>query len=117
MQNQSAPTITEGGPYTVISEFEVQPDRQLELIAGITSELERLFRPHPAFISASFHCSFDGARVVNYAQWTDKTAYEKFMEETGAPQSTILEIVKRTGAKPVYSNTYRGERVISSRSK
>jgi hypothetical protein len=114
MKNQSAPKIIEGRHYTVIIEFDIEPAKQLELIEGITAEVERLFSPHPAFISASFHSSFDGRRVVNYAQWTGKDAYEAFMEEVGTPQSTIGEVVKRTGAKPVYSNAYRVERVITS---
>lgn len=114
MQDRSAPTIIEGETYTVIIEFDIEPAKQMELIEGMTAEVERLFSPHPAFISASFHSSFDGRRVVNYAQWTGKDAYETFMNEIGTPQSTIGEIVKRTGAKPVYSNAYRVERVITS---
>lgn len=36
------------------------------------------------FISANFHKSLDGTKVVNYAQWKSKEAFEKMLKNPTA---------------------------------
>jgi quinol monooxygenase YgiN len=108
------PTISENGPYTLIIEFEVDPSQQLLLIDSIADEVERSFRHHPAFISASFHASRDGRRVVNYAQWQSEEAYRAFWNSGGTSQQAIGQAIRRLGARPLHSDHYQVRRVIES---
>jgi hypothetical protein len=41
--------------------------------------------PHPGGISADFHLSVDGKRVLNYASWTDAEAHRRAIGDPGAP--------------------------------
>lgn len=38
----------------------------------------------PGFISANIHRSLDGVRVVNYAQWKSKEAFENMLQNPEA---------------------------------
>jgi heme-degrading monooxygenase HmoA len=54
---------------TLINVFDVQPDKQQELIAILQEGTEKVFQGRPGFISVNLLASVDGTRVVNYAQW------------------------------------------------
>ena len=82
-ERASAPTIAEGSVFTQVVLFEVPPDRQEALIAAIVAEVERWVRHRPGFLSASFHASHDGHRVINYAQWRSEADFRDF---TADPQ-------------------------------
>jgi heme-degrading monooxygenase HmoA len=89
--------IRENGPYTVIIEFNVKPENQKALIQEILTWGDP--SQYPGFVSASFHASRDGRRVINYAQWESEKAYEGFraaraLDDTAA----ILEAIHRLGA-------------------
>jgi quinol monooxygenase YgiN len=56
-------------PVTLINVFDVDPAKQLELVALLTEGTEKVLRHRPGFISVSLLASNDGTRVVNYAQW------------------------------------------------
>src|SRR5579884_2875310 len=59
---------------TTINTFTVEPENQaraLELLVEIARQLRKTV---PGFVSANFHKSVDGTRVVNYAQYTDHEA-------------------------------------------
>ena len=61
---------------TLINVFTVRPedqDRLADLLAKVTEETMCKL---PGFISASFHKSTDGLRVVNYAQWESREAWQ-----------------------------------------
>ena len=76
------PTISETDPFTVVMEYEVDQGRQLEMIDGVTALVRRHVRHDPAFISVSFHAHEDGRRVMNYAQWTSREAWERSAAQT-----------------------------------
>lgn len=75
---QAVPTIIEGDLFTQVVEFQVAPDRQDALISALTAEVGRWVRHRPGFVSASFHASHDGARVINYAQWRTEADFRAF---------------------------------------
>jgi hypothetical protein len=78
MQQESVmPSISEDGPFTVIVELDVDPATVETLIAEVADEFTRTFPGRDGFISASFHASVDGRRVVNYAPWTSREAWER----------------------------------------
>ena len=59
---------------TLINVFTVRPERQAELVALLSKATEEVISGLPGFVSANIHASTDGARVVNYAQWTSADA-------------------------------------------
>jgi heme-degrading monooxygenase HmoA len=58
----------EGNYATMINVFDVEPEKQEQLI-DIWREEGRKFEAWPGFVSAALHRSLDGKRVINYAQW------------------------------------------------
>jgi Antibiotic biosynthesis monooxygenase len=58
------PTISENGLFTVFAEFDVDPGVQRQLINEIADTVAETTVHHDGFVSASFHASVDGRRVV-----------------------------------------------------
>lgn len=80
-----ASTIEVGaGCATLINVFDVQPERQGELVTLLDRATEDVMRHRPGFISANIHRSLDGARVVNYAQWESAEAFEAMLADPAA---------------------------------
>jgi quinol monooxygenase YgiN len=61
---------------TLINVFTVDPGHQQDLVTLLTDATEQTMKHLPGFISANIHRSLDGAKVVNYAQWESKEAFE-----------------------------------------
>ncbi|MCW2139749.1 antibiotic biosynthesis monooxygenase [Actinoplanes cyaneus] len=64
----------------------------LDLLAG---EVEQWVRFQPGFVSANYHVSIDGTRVINYAQWSSEQAYResfKASPNSGSLREAILAI-------------------------
>ena len=72
-------TIRKGQePYTLINVFHVTPENQRE-VADKLNEASEPMRQQPGFISANIHSSYDGKRVVNYAQWRSQEDFKAMM--------------------------------------
>lgn len=85
MSDKQATTIDpENGVVTLINVYEVQPDRQAELARLLSEATEEGMRQRPGFVSVNVHCSVDGTRVVNYAQWQSKEDLERMMKDPDA---------------------------------
>ncbi len=69
---------------TLINVFTVGPENQQRLVDVLIEATEKTMRHLPGFVSASIHRSFDGAKVVNYAQWRSKEAFEAMLENPEA---------------------------------
>jgi len=70
-------TVIEKRPLlTLINVFTVDPAHQNELVNLLTDATEQTMKHLPGFISANIHRSLDGGKVVNYAQWESKSAFE-----------------------------------------
>jgi len=79
-------TIRVGAPiFTIVIEFTVGPEDQLRLLEHIDRFGQDVVRYLPGFISASLHRSIDGTRVINYAQWESKEAWQAFMNNPAVP--------------------------------
>jgi quinol monooxygenase YgiN len=61
--------------------FTVEPARQQEVADTIADQVERTVAHRPGFVSATYHLSFDGTQVMNYAQWTSKEAFDAFVDD------------------------------------
>jgi quinol monooxygenase YgiN len=81
----NASTIREGAEMvTLINVFSVAPDRQQELANLLIEATAQTMRHQPGFISANIHTSLDGRRVVNYAQWRSRDAFEAMLRNPDA---------------------------------
>lgn len=123
------PSITEDGAFTVIIEFDVDPTRQEQLVEAVADEVARTFPTHTGFLSASFHASLDGRRVVNYAQWTSREAWEQATSlsaddtthvrghtwlEQQSQHNPVAEILHRLEASTRSVDAFRVARVVES---
>jgi hypothetical protein len=57
--------------------------RQKRWVDTVFEALEAETELHPGGISGHFHVSVDGARVLNYAEWTDENAHREAIERSG----------------------------------
>ena len=86
----------EDDTFVVIVQFAVSPADMQALIADISGQCEAWVRTCPGFISASFHASEDGQRMVNYAQWRSRADWEAFMRRP--EQARMRDAFEAAGA-------------------
>ena len=67
------------GLITFINVFSCDPENQHALLDSLRKETEDVVAKLDGFVSASFHLSTDGRRVLNYAQWTHLDAFNAMM--------------------------------------
>jgi quinol monooxygenase YgiN len=74
-------TIQIGNSYTtLINVFTVAPGGAAhEVAALLVTVTEEVMQYLPGFVSANIHLSTDGTRVVNYAQWESRRAFEAML--------------------------------------
>jgi ketosteroid isomerase-like protein/quinol monooxygenase YgiN len=78
---------------TYVNVFTCKPENQQALSEAIRKETEEIVRHMPGFVSANVHCSTDGTRVTNYAQWNDLAVFEKHIRSE-AGRAMITELHK-----------------------
>lgn len=66
---------------TVTVEFNLPAEDQDDLIEMVAGFIENFVKSQHGFVSASLHRSKDGEKVLNYAQWTGREAFEAFGAE------------------------------------
>jgi C-6 monooxygenase len=52
-------------------------DAHAPLLDLLSREVEQWVRYQPGFLSANYHVSIDGSRLINYAQWASEAAYRE----------------------------------------
>ncbi len=67
------------GLVTFVNVFSCEPESQRALLAALRRETEDVVAKLDGFVSASFHLSTDGRRVLNYAQWSRLDAFNAMM--------------------------------------
>ncbi|MCD9033597.1 antibiotic biosynthesis monooxygenase [Luteimonas sp. Y-2-2-4F] len=88
---------------TLVNLYEVDPDRQAELVGLLSDLTRRSIRHRPGFVSVSVHSSLDGTRVVNYAQWASPAHFEAFMRQPATQeQLRSLAAVARRVSPALY---------------
>lgn len=95
---------------TLINVYEVESEKQAELAKALTEVTESTIRHQPGFISVSIHTSFDGRKIVNYAQWASKEHFEGFMKKPGT-QDQLKQFAGL--AKSVAPGLYRVDSIIA----
>ncbi|MEE4545915.1 hypothetical protein V2S66_28585 [Streptomyces sp. V4-01] len=92
----------------VVATFDTDgPGPQEGIVASIAGALAAIPADrHPGMISANFHLSSDGTRVLNYAEWTSDEAHIAFLE--GATRTATLRATHDTpGVRPIGFKRYR----------
>ena len=84
---------------TLINVFSVEPQNQDKLIKILEKATDEVMRHLPGFISANIHRSLDGIRVVNYAQWKNKEAFEIMLQNSEA-QKHMNEALSISNPEP-----------------
>lgn len=69
---------------TLVNVFTVAPENQQKLVDLLVEATEQTMRRLPGFISANIHKSYDGRRVVNYAQWRSREDFEAMLKNQKA---------------------------------
>ncbi len=84
---------------TLINIFTVDPQNQQRLVDMLVETTEQIMNIQEGFISANIHKSLDGAKVVNYAQWKSRDAFEKMLNNPKAMihMNDVLNIAKSDG--------------------
>lgn len=78
-------TIQEGHDIvTLVNVFYVTPENQQPLVDLLIEATDTTMQHQPGFISANIHKSFDGKRVVNYAQWQSRDHFETMLKNPAA---------------------------------
>lgn len=72
------------GVLTLINVFHVKPENQDALVDLLIDATEHTMEHQPGFISANFHKSYDGKRIVNYAQWRSRDDFEAMLQNPEA---------------------------------
>lgn len=79
------PQINAGEYYVHFAEFRMPPDNQPRMVELAKEHLGPAMSL-PGLVSANFHRSLDGERVINYGQWADKEAIYKLTQRPGFGQ-------------------------------
>lgn len=96
---------------TLVNSYEVEPEKQGDLVRLLSEITDGTMRHEPGFVSVAIHSSLDGTRVVNYAQWTSREHFDAFMKKPGT-----MDQLKRFAAlaKSVSPALYKVNSVMQS---
>ncbi|MFD4261703.1 antibiotic biosynthesis monooxygenase family protein [Streptomyces sp. NPDC058534] len=101
---------TEERLMTYINVFHCKPENQEALSVAIRKETDEIIRHMPGFVSANVHCSLDGSRVTNYAQWSELAAFQEHIRSE-AGRALILDLHKY--ADDVDVHVYQVDWIVS----
>jgi quinol monooxygenase YgiN len=76
------PKIAEGKYFIHFAEFSMQPENQPKMVELAQEHLKPAME-QPGLISATFHRSLDGTRVINYGQWENQEAIAELTRKPG----------------------------------
>ena len=64
---------------TLVNVFSVAPENQEKLLDMLIEATQQTMRHLPGFVSANFHRSLDGTKVINYAQWRTQEDFQAML--------------------------------------
>ncbi len=97
--------------------FTVDPANQPQLVELWQQATDEVMRHQLGFVSASIHRSYDGTKVINYAQWETREAFTAMFQdpeasahltklaEIGTPSPVLCEVVSVHQAAKHHHNT------------
>ncbi|MGW7368554.1 antibiotic biosynthesis monooxygenase [Streptomyces sp. NPDC054841] len=99
---RAAGDTTEPGCVVIVeADFDgPDPARQRDWVDAVFTALDNDPHTHPGGISAHFHISTDGARVLNYAEWESEQAHREALEAPGDGVGSSTELWERVQRYP-----------------
>ncbi len=88
-------TAPDAGFIAIVTIQLSRPEAREPLLDLLAGEVETWVRFRPGFLSANYHVSTDGSRLVNYAQWVSEEAYRQSFRDnpnSGALREAITAI-------------------------
>ena len=79
---EGTPKIEQGQYITHFAEFRMPSENQPRMVELAQENVGKAMKL-PGLISANFHRSLDGTRVINYGQWSDREAIENLKKQPG----------------------------------
>ena len=79
---EGTPKIEQGQYITHFAEFRMPPENQPRMIELAKENVVKAMELS-GLISANFHRSLDGTRVINYGQWQDRETIENLKKQPG----------------------------------
>ncbi len=76
------PQIIEGKYFAHFAEFTMTPDKQPRMVELAKEHIKPAMK-QSGLVSATFHRSLDGTRVINYGHWENKEAIEELQKQPG----------------------------------
>jgi quinol monooxygenase YgiN len=76
------PKIEKGKYFVHFAEFSMKPENQPDMVE-LAKEHVKPAMNLPGLLSATFHRSLDGTRVINYGQWENQEAIEELRKQPG----------------------------------
>ena len=76
------PTIETGKYFVHFAEFTMKPENQPKMVELASSHVKPAME-QPGLISATFHRSLDGTKVINYGHWENKEAIAELVKKPG----------------------------------
>jgi quinol monooxygenase YgiN len=86
----------------LINTFEVAPEKADELVDLLKDATKQVMSRIDGFVSANLHVSTDKKRVVNYAQWRDKAAFDAMQKNPEAGKHMAAAAKLATSFDPVF---------------
>ena len=80
------PQIKEGEYIVHFAEFSMKPENQPKMVS-LAKEHIKPAMEQPGLVSATFHRSLDGTRVINYGHWSDREAIAILLSEVTCDRS------------------------------
>lgn len=105
-------TIEKGEFFTMIIEWKIEPEQREQFIDSVCDQLELFMKGTAGFVSASFHASEDGKRIINCGQWQSKEHWVKFENSNDDLDAALDKVKKRFGVKIVKIDSFRVVRVV-----
>lgn len=74
---------------TLVNVFTVAPAKRQELVDALEVATAEVMRHRQGFVSANFHVSLDGTRVINYAQWRSEADFQAMLADPTAREHMV----------------------------
>ncbi|WP_159941354.1 MULTISPECIES: antibiotic biosynthesis monooxygenase [unclassified Nocardiopsis] len=91
------------GLTTLVNVFEVDKEKQQQLVDVLNEGTEKIIRNRPGFVSVNILASKDGTRVINYAQWNSPEDVQATMADPEAQAYAKKAAALATAAPSMYS--------------
>jgi quinol monooxygenase YgiN len=97
----------------IIIVFDVDPYNQQSLIDAAILNTEKVMSKKSGFISANFHKSVDGKKIVNYAQWENQEIYKQAITNLTEEETKLGRTISEFAVTNIDFNIYEGNSIFT----